>query len=61
VQLTSSLTFKVAGVAKNIGTMFIGLALGEQVTPLQAVGYAISTAATIYYGMLRSPPKKTWE
>ena len=54
VQLTSSLTFKVAGVAKNVATMVIGVTvLGETVSAAQAAGYFVATAATVYYSMLR--------
>lgn len=54
VQLTSSLTFKVAGVAKNVATMVIGVVvLRETVTLSQAAAYAVATAATVYYSMLR--------
>lgn len=51
--MTSSLTFKVAGVMKNVATMFIGIAMGETVTGLQALGYSMATGATLYYGTLR--------
>jgi hypothetical protein len=55
LQMTSSLTFKVAGVAKNVATMLIGVMLGERVSAGQAFGYGIATAATIYYSVLRQP------
>ena len=53
MQLTSSLTFKVAGIAKNVAVMVIGVLGGDTVTPLQAVGYAVSTAATVCYSLIR--------
>ena len=54
VQLTSSLTFKVAGVAKNVATLVIGVVvLRETVTLSQAASYAVATAATVYYSLLR--------
>jgi hypothetical protein len=55
LQMTSSLTFKVAGVAKNVATMLIGVMLGERISAGQAFGYGIATTATIYYSVLRQP------
>ena len=56
VQLTSPLTFKVAGVAKNVGTMLIGIGMGESLNAIQTTGYVIASAATVYYSMLRRRP-----
>jgi hypothetical protein len=53
--MVSSLTFKVAGVAKNVATMVIGVLLGERISAVQAFGYATATAATVYYSVLRQP------
>jgi hypothetical protein len=59
MQVTSSLTFKVAGVAKNVATMLIGVGMGETVTVGQALGYSVACAATLYYGALRANSKAT--
>jgi ABC-type nitrate/sulfonate/bicarbonate transport system permease component len=56
LQTTSSLTFKVAGVAKNVATMLIGIGMGESITAIQGLGYCLATCATVYYSSLRSKP-----
>lgn len=56
-QVTSSLTFKVAGVAKNVATMAIGVSMGERLTAMQVAGYAVASGATVMYSTLRRPVK----
>lgn len=53
MQATSSLTFKVAGVAKNMAVITGGLLLGERVGGLQLCGYLVSSMGTRYYSAVR--------
>lgn len=50
IQYTSSLTMKVLSTIRNIGIIFIGVALyGEVVTTNQALGYTVALAGFIAY------------
>ncbi|KAK9787492.1 hypothetical protein WJX73_004769 [Symbiochloris irregularis] len=54
IQLASSLTLKVLGTVKNAGVMWIGvLALGETVTLIQGVGYAVSLVGFFWYNYVK--------
>ena len=64
IQLTSSVTLKVLGTARNAGlVVFSFLFLGEIVSWLQGIGYSISLLAfgAYNYFHMQAPPKKTSE
>ena len=54
VKNTPLLPLQVLGTAKNAVVVWIGVALlGETVTPLQGVGYAISLGGFVLYNYLK--------
>ena len=53
LQATSSLTFKIVGVAKNLAVIGGGMLQGEHVGGLQLCGYLISSIGTLYYSIVR--------
>jgi hypothetical protein len=54
IQLTSSVTLKVLGTARNAGlVVFSFLFLGEVVTWLQGVGYMLSLVAFGFYNYFK--------
>lgn len=47
---SSSVTLKVLGTARNAGLVVVSaLALGEEISPLQACGYTVSLVAFAMY------------
>jgi hypothetical protein len=54
VQATSSLTFKIVGVVKNMAVIAGGMLLGERVGTLQLCGYGVSSMGTLYYSIVRN-------
>ena len=54
MQATSSLTFKIVGVVKNVVVIMGGVVMGERVAGLQMCGYMVSTLGTVYYSVVRS-------
>jgi hypothetical protein len=54
VRLTSSLTFKVSGCAKNAAVMALAAAEhGDTVAPGQVLGYAVATAGFVAYAVVK--------
>ncbi|PSC69942.1 Triose-phosphate transporter domain isoform B [Micractinium conductrix] len=54
IQAASSLTLKVLGTVKNALVVCLGVAmLGERVTGLQGLGYAVSVAAFFWYQKIK--------
>lgn len=58
IRLTSSLTQKVLGTAKNVGlVVFSVLFLAEQVTTRQWIGYQVSLLGFAWYQRIKMAPK----
>ncbi len=44
IRATSSVTFKVAGLAKNAAVVWLGVLAGDVIAPQQVAGYALTMA-----------------
>ena len=57
ISRSSSLTLKVLGTVKNAGVVWWGvLVLGDIVTPVQGIGYALSLAGFLAYNKAKMAP-----
>lgn len=55
IQLCGSLTFKAAGQVRNLGIIFIGIAMfGDRVTLKQSIGYAINVLGFAVYQFFKT-------